>query len=87
MADDDGGGTNLFQDMFKSFPVFTIIMISVLVYMLWVSTGGIERGEDRRANGEDSLFVEVTGVPSAFENQELFGTVSAEKVEETFEEE
>lgn len=70
---DEGGGTNLFQDMFKNFPIFTSIMIAVMIYVIWLSTGGVERGEQRRANGDTSLFVEVSGVPDSFDNQELFG--------------
>ena len=52
MAD---GQFNLLEDMFKNFPVFTVILIMVFIYLLWYSTGGVERGEERRAAAETSL--------------------------------
>jgi len=69
------------SDMFKHFPKFTLVFIFVIFYMLWLSSGGVERGEARRALGEESLFVEVQGVPDSFDEDELFGSVPAETVE------
>ena len=68
--------------MFKDFPKFTMVFIFIIFYMLWLSSGGVERGEARRALGEDSLFVGVKGVPDSYGEDELFGAVPAETVEE-----
>jgi len=35
--------------------------IFLLVYILWVITGGVERGEERHERGEGGLFVEIRG--------------------------
>lgn len=68
-------------DMFKNFPKFTILAIFIIVYALWRSTGGVERGESRRAAGEDGLFVEVTGVPEQYGENEVFGSIPEEEIE------
>lgn len=37
------------------------IGVVLLIYILWLATGGVERGEERRAMDEDGLFVEIRG--------------------------
>jgi len=39
-------------------------------YFLWILTGGIERGEQRRAAGTDSIFIGVEG--TALESEGSF---------------
>lgn len=74
-------------DMFKHFPKFTIVACILIIYSLWRATGGVERGEQRRAAGEEGLFLRVGGVPEAFEEEELFGVIPAEEVNERLGEE
>lgn len=69
----DEGGSSVFQSMFKNFPIFTMLSCCVLLYLFWYATGGVERGEQRRAEGESGIFIEVEGIPSSFGNKELFG--------------
>ena len=38
-----------------------IVGVLVLVYIIWLATGGVERGEERRALDEDALFIELEG--------------------------
>ena len=73
--------SNLFADMFKAFPIASVIFCLIGVYVIWRSTGGIERGEERRALGQESVFVEVLGVPEAYENQEFFSAFKQETVQ------
>lgn len=68
-------GSNPVGDMFSTFPIFFIILTIVAVYIFWRETGGIERGEARRAAGQNGLFIEVKNVPDSYGNQELFGAV------------
>ena len=56
-----------------------------LIYIVWRSTGGVERGEERRANDANSLFVEVTNVHDSYGNQEFFSAFEAGEVEELLE--
>ena len=82
MADEGGGNPNFIGMMFSSFPIFTIIMMMVIVYVVWRSTGGIERGEARRAAGDSGVFLQVTGVPEQFGSEELFGSVQKETLQD-----
>ena len=82
---DEGGSSNIFGAMFKNFPVATIIICLFLVYGIWKAGGGGERGEARREAEQTGIFVEVTGVPDSFGNQELFSSVPAATAEETLE--
>ena len=82
---DEGGSSNIFGAMFKNFPVVTIIICLFLVYGFWKAGGGVERGEARREAEQTGIFVEVTGVPDSFGNQELFSSVPAATAEETLE--
>jgi|GEM_PF-6670248 len=70
-----------FGDMFKNFPKFTIFFIFMMIYGLWYSTGGVERGEARRASGQDGLFIQVRGVPDQFEQDEFFGAVPEKDID------
>lgn len=65
---------NFLGDMFKNFPIFTIIFVLVVVYTFWYATGGVERGQARREAGEAGLFVKVKGVPQTNEANEMFGS-------------
>ena len=60
--------------------VFKAILAISAVYIVWYGTGGVERGEERARNNANNLFVEVTGVPEAFKEEELFGTVTTEEL-------
>jgi len=40
----------------------------LLFYALWIFTGGVERGEQRRAAGTDSIFIGVQGTALDSEN-------------------
>lgn len=83
MAEDSkGGGGGLLADAFKNFPIATTIFCVVAIYIIWRSTGGIERGEERHAAGNDSIMLEVKGVPSAYGEKAIFTTVEAEQVRE-----
>ena len=77
----EGGGENLFVNMFKTFPVVTTMGLVICIYVVWRSTGGIERGEERRATGNDSIFLEVTGVSPSYSNQKIFSAPESEIVE------
>jgi len=72
-------------DMFKHFPKFTIFFIFLVIYGLWRSGGGIERGEARRIAGDNGVFLQVQGVPESYGEDELFGSVPAKDVEEVSE--
>lgn len=86
MADDSkGGGGGLLADAFKTFPIGTTIFLVIAIYMVWRVTGGIERGEERHAEGKDGIMLEVTGVPSAYGEKAIFTTVEAERVREATE--
>jgi hypothetical protein len=37
------------------------VAVILLVYILWIITGGVERGEERHERGEGGLFVEIRG--------------------------
>lgn len=63
-----------FGGLIKHFPLVGPLIIFLLFYWLWYATGGVERGEARRAAGDSSATVEVVGVPEAFGNKELFGS-------------
>lgn len=39
--------------------LFKIVGIFVLIYTLWFLSGGVERGEKRHAQGEDSLLIGI----------------------------
>ena len=71
----DGIGTFI-GDLFKHFPVAAFVILIGIIYTLWYATGGVERGEERRREGASGLFIEVTGVPSQYESEEVFGSWS-----------
>ena len=81
MAEASSGDSNLLGDMFKSFPITTIIILIVLVYVLWRSTGGVERGIERHAEGKDSIFLEVQYLPGQG-GQTFFGQVPSKSSQE-----
>lgn len=88
MADDSkSSGGGLVADAFKSFPVTTTIFFLIAIYMVWRMTGGIERGEERHAEGKDSIMLEVRGVPSAYGEKAIFTTVEAERARRALDEE
>lgn len=68
-------------DMFKNFPKFTIFAFFMIMYGIWYSTGGVERGEARRAAGDTGLFVQVQGVPEQYGENEVFGSIPEEDLE------
>ena len=41
--------------------ILKALMLFFFVYFVWLFTGGVERGEERKAQQEDSLFIGVTG--------------------------
>jgi len=61
------------DELFKQFPIFSLFVIIGFVYVFWYATGGVERGEARREAGDPNLFVQVDGVPTAFDEGEVFG--------------
>ncbi|MFW0871314.1 MAG: hypothetical protein ACKKL4_02575 [Patescibacteria group bacterium] len=77
MAESAGDGENLFVGMFRHFPVATVILCFVFVYLFWLSTGGVERGIKRHAEGKDSIFVEVHSLPGK-EGKTFFGNIQVD---------
>jgi hypothetical protein len=45
-----------------------------MIYTLWLATGGVERGIERRIEGKDSIFVEVRSLPGE-EGRSFFGVI------------
>ncbi len=41
--------------------ILKVLTLFFFVYFVWLFTGGAERGEERRALNEDSLFIGITG--------------------------
>ena len=41
--------------------IFKVVAVFLIVYVLWIVTGGVERGDERRALDEDGLFIDLEG--------------------------
>lgn len=78
MAESSSSGGNVIGDVFKAFPVASVIFLIIFVYVFWRTTGGVERGIERHAEGKDSIFVEVHNLPGK-DGRTFFGNIQVDK--------
>ena len=74
MAEESSGGGNPIGEMFAAFPIAFTIVTFIFIYLVWVATGGVERGIERHAQERDSIFIEVNSLPGQ-PGETFFGQV------------
>ncbi len=81
MADSkEGGSGNSIATIFYRYPLFACMISIIFIYLVWLSTGGVERGEQRRLEGKTSVFIELDSPHNNEDKQRIVGAVEVEQV-------
>ena len=61
--------------------ILKAVAVFFFIYFAWLFTGGVERGEERKALQEDSLLIGVTGTALDSAGSDVFNALPVKQAE------